>query len=230
MFKKLLFGLLFLSNAVQANIIILGTRVIYPAQQKSVNVQLTNDSSRPALMQAWLDDGRADEDTSKIKVPFVITPPVSRMEAHTNQTIRITYTGEPLPNDRESVFYLNIMDIPPKPKAGESHNYLQFAIRSRIKLFYRPQNFTISPQQAYQKVTWSKSTINGKPALRANNLTPYYITFSNLTAGSSSIQAGMVAPFSTYDFAMNGNISGSTVKWTTINDYGGLQSGTSTLQ
>lgn len=230
MFKKILLGLLFLSSTAQANIVILGTRVVYPAEQKSVNVQLTNDSSRPALMQAWLDKGDAGESANNIKVPFVITPPVSRLEANARQTLRIAYTGEPLPNDRESVFYLNIMDIPPKPKAGESQNYLQFAVRSRIKLFYRPQGLTITPQQAYQKVTWNKTSVGGKAALRANNPTPYYITFTKLTAGSSSVDAGMVAPFSTYDFAMTGAISGNSVNWSTINDYGGIQSGTSALQ
>lgn len=230
MLKKFLLALFFFSSMAQANIIILGTRVIYPADQASVNVQLTNNSPRPALMQAWLDMGDASIAANKIKVPFVITPPVSRIEPNARQTIRIAYTGEPLPQDRESIFYLNIMDIPPKPKTEETQNYLQFAIRSRIKLFYRPQGLKITPQQAYTQITWTKTSNNGKAVLRATNPTPYYITFTKLVAGSTSVEAGMVAPFSSYDFVMQGRISGNQVNWSTINDYGGIQAGTSPLQ
>lgn len=56
------------------------------------------------------------------------------------------YTGEALPNDRESIFWLNILDISAKPKFENKNNlnvnsnYLQLPIHSRIKLFYRPEN------------------------------------------------------------------------------------------
>ena len=43
--------------------------------------------------------------------------------------------GEGLPSDRESLFWLNIMEIPLKV---EDPNSVQFAIRQRLKLFYRP--------------------------------------------------------------------------------------------
>ncbi|PJI52023.1 molecular chaperone EcpD, partial [Methylobacterium radiotolerans] len=46
------------------------------------------------------------------------------------------HTGEPMPQDKESVFWLNVLEIPPKDKANQ--NLLQMAFRSRIKLFYRP--------------------------------------------------------------------------------------------
>lgn len=42
------------------------------------------------------------------------------MEPKSGQTIRIVYTGESLPQDRESLFYLNVLDIPAKPKLEEN--------------------------------------------------------------------------------------------------------------
>ncbi|WP_250143332.1 fimbrial biogenesis chaperone, partial [Escherichia coli] len=53
-------------------------------------------------------------------------------------TLRIQYTGAPLPTDRESVFWLDIKAIAPKPK--ESSNELQVNVKSKFKIFYRPDN------------------------------------------------------------------------------------------
>ncbi|WP_180821372.1 fimbria/pilus periplasmic chaperone, partial [Vibrio parahaemolyticus] len=41
-----------------------------------------------------------------------------------------------LPQDRESVYYFNLREIPPRSKEA---NVLQIALQTRIKLFYRPK-------------------------------------------------------------------------------------------
>ncbi|HGU2579500.1 TPA: fimbria/pilus periplasmic chaperone, partial [Escherichia coli] len=40
---------------VHAGMVIFGTRIIYPAEQKEVMVQLMNQGNRSSLMQAWID-------------------------------------------------------------------------------------------------------------------------------------------------------------------------------
>ncbi|MEN2733548.1 fimbria/pilus periplasmic chaperone [Escherichia coli] len=50
----------------------------------------------------------------------MITPPIFRMDSKSGQTVRIVYTGESLPKDRESLFYLNVLDIPAKPRAKKT--------------------------------------------------------------------------------------------------------------
>lgn len=53
-FKKysvLLMAVLFSSSAF-ASVIVNGTRVIYPAKQREVTVQLSNNGTAPALVQA----------------------------------------------------------------------------------------------------------------------------------------------------------------------------------
>ena len=71
--------------------------------------------------------------------------------------MRIIYAQDPLPTDRESVFWLNILDVPPMPvtKNADDANYMQLAIRSRMKLFYRPSGLPGSPFTAADKVTWT---------------------------------------------------------------------------
>ncbi|EFT6398233.1 fimbria/pilus periplasmic chaperone, partial [Salmonella enterica] len=153
----------------------MGTRVVYPEQKKSINVQLHNGENSPSLVQVWLDTGDASASPDSVRVPFVITPPVSRVEPGTGQTLRIMYTGEPLPRDRESIFYLNVLDIPPRPEFGEKKadvgngNYLQLAVRSRIKLFFRPDTLNQSVTDAARQVTWSLINRGDQFFLRADN-------------------------------------------------------------
>ncbi len=50
-------ALLLGSVGAQANVVVNGTRVIYPANNKDVIVQLLNNGADPSLVQAWIDDG-----------------------------------------------------------------------------------------------------------------------------------------------------------------------------
>ncbi|MGC7561062.1 fimbrial biogenesis chaperone [Pasteurella sp. PK-2025] len=233
---KWLFGffILYFTASSQANVVILGTRIVYPQDKKNISIQLENNGDRPALVQAWLDDGRTNVDPSTIKLPFIITPPVSRMEAKSQQVLRIRYTGEALAQDRESLFYFNLFDIPPKPSKKEldkNPNYLQFAVNNRLKFFFRPTSLPYPVSDAYQKVQWS---VNGKK-LVVKNPTPYHITYLEieLKQGKKVYKvknADMVAPFAEAQFDLVQPVKGKAdVHWHVINDYGGKFSGQSTL-
>ena len=229
---KITFFILFslLSFFTHANVVITGTRVIYPANMKSINVQLTNVSNSPALVQAWLDKGEVNSSPNSVKVPFVIAPPVTRVEANAGQTLRISFTHtETLPQDRESLFFFNLLDIPPKPsqaQLAENPNYLQIAIRSRLKFFYRPANLTPGLNDAYANVQWIAQ--NG--SVKVKNTSPYYITFSGVKIANQRVKGlDLLAPFA--ETQLNAKASkGAKVHWTVVNDYGGDQSGESVVQ
>ncbi|WP_043219895.1 fimbrial biogenesis chaperone, partial [Burkholderia gladioli] len=85
-----------------ASVVIGGTRVIYGAGEPEVTIKLSNEGQSPALVQSWVDAGDTKSEPSTTKVPFVVTPPISRIDPSKSQTLRIVYTGEPLPKDRES--------------------------------------------------------------------------------------------------------------------------------
>lgn len=121
-----------------AGIVIYGTRIIYPAENKEVMVQLMNQGNRSSLVQAWIDDGDTSLPPEKIQVPFMLTPPVAKVGANSGQQIKIRIMPNRLPTNKESIFYLNILDIPPNSPEDEGKNALKFAMQNRIKLFYRP--------------------------------------------------------------------------------------------
>ena len=231
----------FFITSANSSVIIMGTRVIYPEKQKSINVQLKNNEDNPSLIQSWIDIGDAESAPDAVKVPFIINPPVFRMEPKSGQTLRIMYTRENLPNNKESLFYLNVLDIPAKPdiynnELTKGNNYLQFAIRSRIKFFFRPDNLMPSPSEAYERVTWSLEQQPSDTSIKVNNPTPYFITYNNISTTSNgkvvSIESpGMVAPYSYSRFTFKQSTpNAKKIYWTVINDYGGYQKGESILK
>ncbi|MBB5191773.1 chaperone protein EcpD [Silvimonas terrae] len=225
----------FISFSANANISLAGTRVIYPAQNREVTVQMTNEGKKPSLVQTWIDDGDANALPENIRVPFTLTPPVSRVNGGKGQALRIVYTGEALPQDRESVFYLNVLDIPPS-EDGADGNQLQFAFRTRIKMFFRPAQLAGDTSRVVDQVRWSLVTDqNGAAVLRATNPTGYYISLNKLSlSGSKAIdlQPQMIPPKGSYDFALPANThpaADASVVFQSVNDYGAMDDHTATL-
>jgi chaperone protein EcpD len=227
-FLLLFSGLLLNTTSALAGIVINSTRVIYPEGKSEVNVRLESQNEYPSLIQSWVDSGDKDEEINKIKVPFILLPPVTRIEPHQGQTLRINFTGEgfTLPLDRESVYWLNVLDIPPKT-SNDNGSLLQMAVRTRIKLFYRPKAIqNASPAEAAENITWRLSTNNGKVMLEAENNSPFYVSIASIQAekeGKLSAKADgkMINPFgkATYIFAGKG-FKINKFKYFYINDYG----------
>lgn len=216
------------SASAYASVTIIGTRVIYPAAEKEVTVRLDNRGNQPALVQAWIDSGDPNQPLDKINVPFIMLPPVFRMEANKGQTLRIVYTGSNLPTDKESIFWLNVLDIPPKDKSLINNNQLQMAIRSRIKLFYRPTALDAKGAEiAATGLVWKKGSKSNQ--LIAVNNSPYYINVAQITAEDTagrkvlSDKGDMLAPGASKDFTLktaNVNQLKSTFHYQYLDDFG----------
>lgn len=220
----LLFFTLSLFPECYANVVIDTTRVIYPVDKKEVIVTLSNPTSKPYLVQSWLDDGDESQTPSEIQVPFAVLPPISRIDGGKGQTLRIFYSGEALPQDRESVFWLNVLAVPGKP--GSDENYLQFAFNNRIKLFFRPADLAGNANSAPGKLRWIK-TASG---YQASNPTPYYISLTSvvLTVSGEKYKAEskMIAPFTQQEFSFVGaNLQSperKSMQVKAVNDHGAV--------
>lgn len=231
-------GVLF-AGAAQASVTVGGTRVVYPLDQREVTVKLDNDSRNPSLVQVWMDDGNADAKPGEIKVPFIITPPIFRMDPQKSQTLRVMYSGEALPQDRESVYWLNVLDVPPKAANTADANTLQFAFRTRIKVFVRPPKLPGRPEDAPRQLDWKVvPSPDGKgQALSVTNPSAYHVSFSAIvvTANGHTYKndsGGMVAPLGKGIIPvtqMNGVQASAKVHYTAISDYGGAIEGDATL-
>ncbi|WP_241613714.1 fimbria/pilus periplasmic chaperone [Rosenbergiella epipactidis] len=198
-----------------ASVVISGTRVIYPQNEKEVTVKITNAGKSPVLVQSWIDDGDVNSRPDNIKVPFILTPPINRIDSSNSQTLRISYTGTNLPEDRESVFWLNVLEI---PQTAKIENRLQVAFRSRIKLFYRPAGLQGLASDAAKNLTWSRQG----NTLVANNKSPYFVSLVSIEMNKSSIEGEMVPPFGTHSFPLKNTQSGKALSYQYVNDWGAV--------
>ncbi|WP_145508292.1 molecular chaperone [Yersinia alsatica] len=233
--------LLVAATVARAEVMISGTRVIYNEKQREGVVKVSNTGNMPVLLQAWIDNGNANARPDTIKVPFSVTPPVIRLDPKRDQTIRLFRTGSGLATDRETLFWFNLLEIPPKPtkSATGEDNKLQLAFRTRIKMFYRPAELVMPSEQAMKHLTFSKKGNQ----LVIKNASPYYITFrkielraskeSPILANMSKINNKMVAPFAEISLPVTtqGSINNTTqVFYSIINDQGGETQGTQKLE
>jgi chaperone protein EcpD len=222
-----------------ASVVITSTRVVYPLNAKDVSIRLNNNGTFPSLVQAWMDNGDATANPENISVPFILSPPMFRIDPTHAQMLRMVYTGEDkTPLDRESVYWLNVLEIPPKPDATAGENTLQFAVRTRIKVFLRPGGLAGDPISAPALVTWRLVRDGASLKLVASNPTPFHVSLgevllvaANGTLGKAT--SGMVNPMSEHTFvfedAYKEGQAANAVQFKYVNDYGAFVDGNAAI-
>lgn len=210
---------LFSFPAVEAAVGMDRTRVIYNGSERSISVNINNaHKQHPYLAQSWLED----KNGNKIKSPFIALPPMQRIEPGARSLVKVQ--GLPamtsLPQDRETLFYFNMREIPPK---SSKSNSLQIALQTRVKMFYRPSAITAGINENW---TSNIKILLQNDQVVIDNPTPYFVTF---TAAASSKGAAvmkdfhtvMVAPKTQEKTNLKANQLQKNPELTYINDYGG---------
>ncbi|HFS7534940.1 TPA: fimbrial assembly chaperone [Klebsiella quasipneumoniae] len=200
----------------QASVVVGGTRVIFDGTKKTTTVSVQNKDNVTNIVQSWL---AIVDETSPAKDSFITTPPLFRLKAGEKGFVRILHTGKPMPEDRESMLWLNIKGIPATDDVSDK-NIVQFAINSRIKLIYRPAALKNAiPEEFAQKLQWS----NDGRAINVKNDSPLYMNFSEIFINGKAVpEAWFVAPYSTIRIPVaNASPAGKKeITWSVINDYG----------
>lgn len=190
------------------------TRVIYPESASQASLPVTNsDPHERYLIQAWVEDNSGQKTHD-----FVVTPPLFASAPKSENTLRIMYTGKPLPQDRETVYWMNVKAIPAVNKdAIKEKNTLQLAIQSRIKLFMRPDGLEMGEAEAADHLRFQQ----GGGHLTITNPAPYYETLVNLYVGGKKLPNIMVPPKGQQSVSLPAGASGE-VRFQTVNDYGAV--------
>ena len=206
-------SLLFLSCSGIAGVEIGGNRVIYDAGAKQASISVSNPDDRPYLIQSWVDKspdaGEGDE-------TFITTPPLFRLEPHSQNSVRIVYTGKSLPADRESMMWLSIKSVPSTER--DDANRLFITVKTVMKLFYRPQGLKGDPASAYEKLNFSRRGEH----IYVSNPTPYHISLYELIIGDFHVKTPpTLAPYKEQSVAVPKGMANS-VSWRAISDFGGV--------
>lgn len=214
------------AGATHASVVMNATRYIYDQGAPEITVKVSNAGKLPVLTQAWIDDGDDKATPDTVQVPFNLTPPISRLEAGKAQTLRVAFTGADLPTDIESLYWLNVLEVPPKAEASADSNAMQLAFRYRIKLFYRPSGLKGSPADAAEHLAWSRV---GDGVLSVRNDSAFHVAVNDIkaTVDGKEVELGAfsLGPRASRDVPP-GKVAlpagDATIRYRTINDYGGF--------
>lgn len=198
------------------------TRIVYDSAQRNASVIIGNPSNRVYAAQAWVNT-KADDPS--ITVPLIASPSIFRLKAGSERVVQLAKLPNDLPSDRESLFFFNLQEIP-EAQATEQ-NSLNIALRTRIKVFYRPSQLSSTPEQTLKDLRFSMKTINGRAHLHIVNPTPYHYTFSRLELSGggqkhSLSEADMLTPMSEESYPVPEELRASDlqVELSVITDYG----------
>ena len=221
--KVVLLGATCITTLAHSAISLDRTRVIFNGNSQSVSIAIKNKNDHLAyLAQSWIENANGE----KISQPFVVLPPLQRVEPDQGSQIRIEAMEnkiEELPQDRETIFYFNLREIPPK---SNKPNVLQIALQSKIKMFYRPSNIILTSTEMNNN-PWQEKLVLEKQGTQvlAKNPTAYYTTILSLQTSKDSkinqdVESLMIPPFSEVKLPITVKDMGNSPVLTYVNDYG----------
>ncbi|WP_434211944.1 fimbrial biogenesis chaperone [[Pseudomonas] boreopolis] len=195
--------LLCVAGAGRADLGVENTRLVHHAGDAFSTLRIWNNGESASLIQAWIDDGDPQAKLEQLRLPLGVFPPMFRMDAGSNRDITvkpIQADGQALPTDRESLYWLNVLEVPSR-QTSVAHGHFEHAVRWRLKLFYRPAGLAGKPDRAVDSLAWAFETRgDGQMVLRARNPTPYHVSLAVLTIAGKALELdpakALVRPYS----------------------------------
>lgn len=225
----LLWSALCWSASSCAAIQILATRVILYEAEKEQSFTIRNTGDEPSLVQIWL----SKKDNSSLNItddiPLAIMPPIARINAGNVKVFRFFPTEKAsaaLPADRESMFWINALDVPAVEDENVADNKINIAFRTRIKAFYRPVGIKGTLIEAGENLQWSMSKEAKNLVYTVTNNSAYHISVVDFSLKKgekaiSSLPGDIIAPWETKKYIFkNVEDSGVSLNYQYISDLG----------
>lgn len=208
-----------LAVPAQAAFTLNGTRYIYDEGKKNISFEVTNNSKDTYGGQVWIDN----VSQGNKEVFIVPSPPFFKVNAGNKQIMRLMTVSDALPKDRESLFMLNVQEVPPKPKDMDGGNVIAIAMNTRVKVIYRPKGLAEQRKDAEKLLT----RVSRDGSLWIKNTTPYYFAVTKLKHNGKDVKLSddvardlaQLAPYTEVNTRirdLSGNISVDA-----LNDWGG---------
>ena len=180
-----------LPHPAQAALEVGATRVIYAEDARSRSLLVANVGEGTSALQIWVSDDAAAAvlaSPHKTSSAFVTVPAVVLLKTGERKHTQIIYNGKALPGDRESLFWLNVLEVAAQPAHPErpptdGDAQVNVAVNLQLKLFYRPaslkREMTPLPQMARFALDVDAPT--GRRTLKAVNSGAFHLSFASLT-------------------------------------------------
>lgn len=144
------------------------SRYIFEGNKDAISIVVENADKQTYGGQTWIENIK-ETDT---RPTFVVTPPFFKVAGNSKQVLRVIKALDEMPEDKESIYWINLQEIPPANKDGG----LSIALRTKVKLLYRPESLMAGRKEAEKGL--SLETIDGKTTLV--NTTPYIFAIAEL--------------------------------------------------
>jgi fimbrial chaperone protein len=228
------FFLVILANLIcisltHSGVSMLGTRVILSEGASEKTLVFKNSKGNPSIVQVWVDDGDDQSTINSKNTSFIINPQIFKIQEDMVQSVRLIFLDKyKVPLDKESLYFLNFMEIPMVKENTLNQNKLSFLFKNRIKIFYRPKGIVGNPNETIEKIIFKLEDGNSH-YLVVTNPTNFYINFNEIKVGSDHqyfpLDSGndMVPPQSSVRWKVASGIDSSKiteVKYSIVNDYG----------
>lgn len=170
------------------------TRVIYLEGQNERTLMLANTNAYPVLVQVWTNHGEERLAPQQALTPLIAVPPVFRLEPGALQGLRLILNGDYLSVDRESVFWLNIYEVPPTfSKASAPSPRVAVAMNTQMKVFYRPKAMAEVGNDLISTLRFKLRSVGDQRCLVVQNPSPYHASFSSLKLVEQSHELSVIA-------------------------------------
>lgn len=181
------------------------------------------------LVQVWSDIGDIHSSPDTNRTPLIILPPIFKMAPGELRSLRLVLSSrDNLPTDRESVFWLNLYQIPPENLATQDvSRKLILPLRLRLKVFIRPAGLKVPTEKDEQRLHFS-ATSHG---VMITNPTPWYMSLVIMTSIDKRRQHNiMLAPYEkNYLDLPQSVVEGTKIDYAVINDSGNWRVYSTTL-
>jgi P pilus assembly chaperone PapD len=163
------------------------TRLVFSQGERELSLRLANTNPHAVVVQSWVDQGDGSQAPDTVQSALFVLPAVQRLSPQAISQVRVLYTGEPLPADRESVFWLNLHEIPLLPDAPGSAPRLLLGLNTQIKVFHRPAGLADPGPQWSDALHFRLQWQAGQWILVCRNDSPYFASLP--TCASATVAA-----------------------------------------
>lgn len=148
------------------------SRYIFEGDKDALSIVVENKAKQTYGGQTWIENIK-EVDT---RPTFVVTPPFFKVPGEGKQVLRVIKALEKMPEDKESIYWVSLQEIPPANKDGG----LSIALRTKVKLLYRPANLMAGRKGAEKSI--SIETQGNQNILV--NTTPYIFAIADVLDGN----------------------------------------------
>ncbi|MBK4772202.1 MAG: molecular chaperone [Pantoea sp. Morm] len=236
---KTLFGLFMcLAINAQAAVIPQQSRLFFYPGEVQIPLLLINSGDAPVLIQTWVDGGSPEKSPGSKAFPFVALPGVFTLNKNEKKQIAVLRTelAAHLPNDRESLYWLNLYEISAVKKrtVQQDNDKISMALNTQLKVINRPFREVMPFAARVNAVTFLIREKQGQAFIHATNGSRYFFTPGEMiiAVGGKRYPVYLdgdktLAPFSSKDYPLIGKsplpASHILLDYTALDDEGNPQ-------